>query len=135
MIAEPVPVTGEVDADAPGGEGVQAAELMLLLRLVLHDAEPTARSDVVLQRFAASELSLDSRDAEQLNAGIEALITETGAEGAANVLRLLPLPQKLTLGLRLATFFKADEILSRHQNRLSGRLSAVLAVGSEPVIR
>lgn len=112
------------------GEHALTAELLLLLRLVLTDeVAADTRSCSALRRVAMRDFSLGDAGTDEVLAELEAVIAAAGQEGAAGVLRDLPLDRRRTLGLRLATIAAEDEDLSRLQGRLARRAGVVLGIG------
>ena len=123
--------TGDIRPEDLGAP-LLSADLLLLLRLSLNDGEPSVRTERVLDEYARADVGLDEHDAADAISEIERLIGNIGAEGAANMLRSMPLRQKLNLAFRLATFFKARPELEPLQTRLAARVGALLDVGQAP---
>ncbi|MDZ5698259.1 hypothetical protein [Chelativorans sp. M5D2P16] len=114
-------------------DGARAADLLLLLRLVLNDGPVDGAARATLRRVAGSAFGLDERSFELLLPDIEVHgVRDTARAHAAFGAR--PRAERLLLARSLSMLTLGDRVLVKHQTRLRARLAALLDLEENEVM-
>ena len=104
-----------------------AAEILLLLRLVLNDGPAGEHALAILRRVAHQAFGIDLPSLDTLLPSVEEFGRES-AEGAAGLYRNLPKDQRLELASTLIAIARRDVVLKSREHRLRGRVAAILGL-------
>jgi len=102
-----------------------AADILLLLRLVLNDGPAGEQTVAVLRRIAHQTLGIDLPSLEMLLPNVGEFGTD-GTESAAGAYRNLPKVERLELAGTLLAVARRDAMLKNRETRLRGRVAAIL---------
>ncbi|WP_274424298.1 hypothetical protein [Chelativorans sp. YIM 93263] len=117
-----MPESMPIDFDRP--EADQAAEILLLLRLVLNDGAANEQTLAVIRRVGLRAFGISAPSMARLEALIASYGIEQAEAGAE--FRSRPRAERRRLAAALLTIGRCDEALKGREGRLRGRLAALL---------
>ncbi|WP_265518000.1 hypothetical protein [Nitratireductor luteus] len=122
----------EVPSAPAADPAADAAEVLLLLRLVLSDGAPDKNTMTVLRRVARRAFGLNEADFLEIYVSLRAL-GEAGAAGAAAHFQEKPRPEKVALGRTIMAICRHDEALKPHIERARSRVAVLLDIEEDGI--
>lgn len=105
-----------------------AAELLLLLRMVLADGPLGPRESEILRRIAATGFGLCGADGEAFMQQMRVFDCKVGAGQVTGLFHGLDIERRRMLARRLVDIMEEDQQLKAREARFRGRLLALLAL-------
>ncbi|MBX3530839.1 MAG: hypothetical protein KF849_09545 [Rhizobiaceae bacterium] len=121
---------GSATTPMPPADPETAAELLLLLRIVLADSEADGRSAAALRRIALRDLGISEDGVDEVLSEIEHLVGAAGTGGALAALRELSAQRLSELAGLAGSVAARDWELAPERGRVEARVAALLGVST-----
>jgi uncharacterized tellurite resistance protein B-like protein len=112
----------------PPADPETAAELLLLLRIALADAEAGEQVAAALRRIALRDLGIGEDGVDEVLSEIEHLVAAAGTGGAVAALRELSVPRLSALAGLAGQVAARDWELAQGRARIEARVAVLLGI-------